>query len=168
METPLIDILEIRKYKQVSGSITTERINQFILEAQIQDLAPLLGEDLYNSIITDPSAYETLLNGNKYAYNGKNYTNYGLNIVLAHYAYARYVRFGSYVDTPFSYIEKKNDTSERVSESGKNSLYTLNRDTAFTYFKNVLTYMQRKGLIKTSCKPKSSHYNYNNIKMGNR
>lgn len=166
MEAPLINIDEIRKYKQISGSIETDVINQYILEAQIQDLAPLLGESLYNAIIETPEDFETLLNGNKYVYDDKKYTNYGLNAVLAHYAYARYVRFGSYIDTPFSFVEKKNDTSDRVSESGKTNLYNLNRDTAFNYFKNVLLYMQRKGYVKDTCKPKKSNFRYNNIKMG--
>lgn len=166
MDTVLINISDVRKYKQISGSLEPDVFKMYVLEAQIQDLAPLIGESLYNAIIEAPEDFKELLEGNKYVYDGKKYTNYGLNIVLAHYVYARYVRFGSYIDTPFSFIEKKNDTSDRVSAADKTNLYNLNRDTAFNYYKNVLLYMERKGYIKSSCKPKQNNFKYKNIKMG--
>lgn len=148
---PLINYNDIAKYRQLSESVDDDTLNQYILDAQSVDLAPLIGESIYNRLLSEDEKLSLLLNGGKYKYQNKIYINYGLKIVLAHYAYARYIRFGSYVDTPFSYVEKRSDYSIGVSTAEKTSVYQENRQIAFNYFENVLVYMQRAGLIAEKC-----------------
>jgi hypothetical protein len=114
-----------------------------ILDAQIQDLAPLLGEKLFNKLVTVPEAFEELLSGGIYEYDGISYTNYGLKMVLAYFAYARYIMFSSLIDTPFSIVEKLNSDSRPAEASAKKTVYALNRDNAFQIWDNVKNYLIR-------------------------
>ena len=57
------DIIEIR---QISKSVTENVINNFIDEAQLLDLKPLLGEALYQGIMLNVSNYQELLNETSY------------------------------------------------------------------------------------------------------
>lgn len=160
----LISREDIAKYKQISNSAEKGRIiDQYILEAQIQDIASLVGEKIYNELLFEPEKHELLLDGGEYIHEGRKFNCYGLKVVLIHFAWARYVRFGSYVDTPYSMVQKRVNESEPVSTREKDSIYTNSRDTAIEYYRNVERYMIRAGLIKASCcgqpnKPIKSKY----------
>lgn len=109
----------------------------------MQDLAPLLGEELYSKIIASPSNYEDLLRGGIYIYDSIEYTNYGLKMALSFFTYARYVMFSSYIDTPFSIVEKINNDSRPADLLVKKTIYNNNRESAFTVWHNVRNYLTR-------------------------
>ena len=141
----LIDRTEIAKYKQISKTVYDDVLNPFISDAQFTDIQPLMGPDFYFDMIqnaTDAN-YVTLLNGGTYTYNGETYTNVGLKAVIAHYTYARYMMFGSQVDTPFGLVEKTNENSLNVSVAGKKTLYKMNQQMAFGYWENVQYFLDR-------------------------
>lgn len=139
----LITRNDIAKYRQVSKTPNDDKLNEMILDAQILDLQPLLGESLYNKILASPTNYEELMTGGVYEIDGVGYTNYGLKMVLSYFAYARHIMFSSVTDTSYSVVEKLTDNSRPVETSAKKTIYTLNRDAAFQIWENVKKYLIR-------------------------
>jgi hypothetical protein len=139
----LITRSDIAQYRQLSKTPNNDKLNEMILDAQLLDLQPLLGENLYNKIIASPADHEELLTGGIYEHDGISYTNYGLKMVLAYFAYARYIMFSSVTDTPFSVVEKLNPDSRPAEVSSKKTIYTLNRDAAMQLWQNVRNYLIR-------------------------
>jgi len=144
LSTKLITRSDIALYKQISQTVYDDVLNAVIIEAQIQDLAPLLGERLFNDLLINTVDYNDLLDGGTYTYKGILYSNYGLKAVLSYYTYARYQMFGGVIDTPFSQIEKLEGAESRpTSETTKKALYQMNRDSAFNVWKSVENYLIR-------------------------
>ena len=139
----LITRNDIAKYRQLSKSPNNDKLNEMILDAQLLDLQPLIGESLYSKLLAVPEAHEELLNGGVYEHDGIIYTNYGLKMVLAYFDYARYMMFSSVTDTPFSVVEKLNADSRPVEASTKKTIYSLNRDAATQLWENVRNYLIR-------------------------
>lgn len=139
----LITRSDIARYRQVARTNKDDKLNEMILDAQLLDIAPLIGESLYNKIIAAPGNYEEFMNGGIYEINGIGYTNYGLKMALSYFAYARYIMFSSVTDTPFSVVEKLNDTSRPADAATKKTIYSLNQDNAFIIWKNVKNYLLR-------------------------
>jgi len=141
--TPLITRSDIAKYKQISKTPHDEKLNEQILDAQMLDIAPLLGERLYNKLLNNTDGYTDLLEGVTYVYDSENYQCYGLKMVICYYAYARYMMFSSVIDTPFSVVEKLNDNSRPVEAATKKTIYNLNREAASQIWNNVSNYLTR-------------------------
>lgn len=143
--TKLITRADIALYRQISKTPNDDKLNEMILDAQLLDLQPLLGEKLYNKILKTPEDYTDLLNGGNYQFQDTEYTNNGLKMVLVYYTYARYIMFSSVTDTPFSVVEKLNPDSRPVDASNKKTIYSMNRDAANQIWQNVRTYLIRTG-----------------------
>ena len=139
----LITRNDIAQYRQISKTPNNDKLNEMILDAQMQDLAPLLGEKLYNKLLKPSQEHEALLSGGPYEYNDETYTNHGLKMVLSYFAYARYIMFSSIVDTPFSLVEKLSNDSRPADIASKKAIYNLNRDNAFKIWENVKSYLIR-------------------------
>ena len=145
LSTKLITKSDVKQYKQISETAFSDVFDAIVLETQIQDIAPLLGEGLFNDLMLNTDNYDDLLNGGAYTHSGMTYQNYGLKAVVCYYFYARYQMFGNVVDTPFSLVEKLDNEgkSQQVSQRTKDALYQLNRDSAFTIWKSVENYLIR-------------------------
>ena len=142
--TPLITRQEIQQYKQLSNSINDAKLNELILESQMVDLLPLLGERLYYDLLANVSTRADLLNGSVYTFSGITYTNVGLKSVLAHYVYARHSLFGDVIDTAFGLKSKlNNDVSERVDIGTKKVLFQNNVNYAYNLWLNVENFLVR-------------------------
>lgn len=141
----LVNRATIAKYKQISKTVFDDKLDELIIEAQIQDVMPLIGERLFNAIMEAPASYSDLLEGGSYEYNGITYQNYGLEAVISYYVYARYALFGSVTDTPFSIVEKMagQGESKPVEYPFKKAMYQLNRNNAFQIWRNVENYLLR-------------------------
>lgn len=168
LNVKLVNRNDIAQYKQISKTVYDDVLNAIILETQIQDIAELLGENLFNDVLENPSNYSDLLNGGAYTHNSITYTNYGLKAVICYYVYARYMMFGSVIDTPFSAIEKLEGAESRpISDKTKKDLYQLNRDSAFAIWKSVQNYLVRTdNALYKDCyceRPKSSSFNISKI-----
>jgi hypothetical protein len=105
----LVTRLDIAKYKQIARSYNDAKLNEIILDAQILDLQPLIGEALFTKIIDNPSAYSDLLNGCFYSSDNGNHSNYGLKMVLSYFVFARHIMYSGIIDTAYSIVEKLND-----------------------------------------------------------
>ncbi len=140
---PLITREDIARYKQLSKSGYDDKLKEQILDAQLLDLQPLIGESLYKKITENPQGNASLLDYGTYTHDGIEYINYGLKMVLAYFAYARYVYFGSYIDTAFSMVEKLNDNSRPADALAKKNIYAQNREAAMQLWGNVKNYLTR-------------------------
>jgi hypothetical protein len=120
-------------------------INQSISDAEILDLKPLLGESLYNDLVTNVNSqkYIDLMRGKSYNYNSQTYISNSLESVLANFAYARYILFSSYVDTPFGLVTKNSQDSQGVSSQSKNMMSKSAEQTAYAYFASIKDYLNR-------------------------
>ncbi|KGO85712.1 hypothetical protein Q765_14925 [Flavobacterium rivuli WB 3.3-2 = DSM 21788] len=161
---PLITRSDIARYKQISKTPYDDKLHEQILDAQLLDLQPLIGESFFNKILSAPEDYSELLEGCVYEHDGISYTNYGLSMVLTYFAYARYMMFSGVIDTPFSVVEKLSDNSRPVEASAKKTLYTLNREAAVQVWENVKNYLMRTVHpdFKT-CKTKQGGFRFKKI-----
>lgn len=135
---------DVSLYKQISKTVYDDVFDPIMIETQLQDIAPLLGERLFNDINNNIENYDDLLNGGTYEYNSITYSNYGLKAVLSYYFYARYQMFGGIIDTPFSIVEKLEGSESRpTTDKTKKDLYQMNRDSAFNIWRSVENYLIR-------------------------
>lgn len=93
----LITFLNIKQtVKQISEHIDQERINNAITEAEELDLSPVIGEQLYISIIEKKGIYadkyKDLMEGCIYQHNGEKYQLRGIKVALCYFAYARLIK----------------------------------------------------------------------------
>jgi hypothetical protein len=140
----LVTRADISSVRQISETIYDDVLDAIIIETQIQDIQPLLGEFLFNAVMNDPLDYEDLLDGHAYTYSDMTFQNYGLKTVIAFYVYARLKMFGSSIDTPFSTVEKLEGADSRpISDKTKKDLYQMNRDSGFKIWQSVQNYLLR-------------------------
>jgi hypothetical protein len=158
MPTRLINRTDISEYRQISDSVNDKVLNPQIDDAQFLDVQKLLGERFYNDLIINSAttANAALLSGGVYNYNGITYTNHGLKAVIIRYAYARYILFGSFIDSPFSLVEKlSSQDSQAVSSTDKKNISKSNQQAAFVYWENVKLFLDRNAgdypLWRNSC-----------------
>ncbi|KGO88098.1 hypothetical protein Q765_03320 [Flavobacterium rivuli WB 3.3-2 = DSM 21788] len=134
---------DIAKYRQISKSAFDDKLKEQILDAQLIDLQPLIGERLYNKLMANPENFQDLLIGGAYEYNGETYHNHGLKMVISYFAYARHIMFSSYVDTPSGAVQIRKDNSEPIDMAGKKTIYQINRESALQIWDNVKNYLTR-------------------------
>lgn len=159
----LITKTDIADFREVSRGVRNDKINPYIDDAQFIDLRPQLGDRFYNDIISNSTnpEYTELIEGGQYQHAGVQYTNPGLKKVLAIYAYARYVVFGSYTDTAFGFVEKSHQDSKPVSDASKRNIHKQEQNTAFNYWLEVAKYLDRNAdkyplWKKSNCEPRKS------------
>lgn len=124
MDSPMIDLEMIQVYRPISTNIPTERLDNFILEAQLHDLRTVLGNALYYDFITkykvthDPmhDAYQDLYNGSVWTYGGYTKQHYGLKPIVAYYTLARITQNNNINLTSYGVTRKLNAQSEPVDQ----------------------------------------------------
>lgn len=152
LSTKLITRDEIRDYKQISKTANDDRLNDIIIQVQINELRPLLGERLFDAIQEAPQDYDDLLNGSAYEYKGVTYQNYGLKAVLAYYVDAYWKMFGDVTSTPFGNVTKLNtNISEPITDGFKKSLFTMNKQSAYNIWLNVHLFIVRTEVPLYNC-----------------
>ncbi len=166
--TALITLAQVQQYKQVSNSINSAKFNETVLQAQMVELLPKMGERLYYAVMSDASNYTALLDGGTYDYNGITYTNVGLRAVLAHYWYAYHAFYGDQIDTAFGLREKlNNDVSKQVDTTMKKTMFELNCRYAFNLWLNVDSFLTRtKEPLYNICNVKPKLQNFRISKIG--
>jgi hypothetical protein len=145
---PLITITEIRAKRQVSNNVTDILIEPHIEDAEYVDLMPLLGNQFYQDIVTNPSStvngsYPNLLNGSTYQWNEKTYSHPGIKSVLIDFAVARYKLYGSNIDTPFGYVNKQSESSNQIQFDQRRAEYAALRKTAEFKWEQVRLFLSR-------------------------
>lgn len=139
----LISLTDIQQNRAISQSVELSNINQFIEDAQIGDLRPLLGERMYYDLLNNQSNYIDLLDQTNYTHDGVTYTSPGIKQVLSYYAYARYILHGSATDTPFGYVEKGYQDERQTDRIQRREMYKSTQQLAAQYWSQVEIYLNR-------------------------
>ena len=165
----LIDKIEIANHRQISTSVRDDKINPYIEDAELLDLRKMLGKALYNDISINPTKATNveLLNGKTWQDDaGNSYQFVGLKKILSILAYARYIKFGSFTDTGFGYVQKSTQDSTPVPETSKRDNYTKERQTANEYFQDVKEFLDYSSdlypLWNAHC---GKRHGFNNIRI---
>lgn len=145
----LITFLNIKQtVKQISEHIDQERINNAITEAEELDLSPIIGEQVYISILEKNGIYtgdyKSLMDGVVYEYEGEKYQLRGIKVALCYFAYSRLIKG---IDNNLSrsgFLQKDSDYS--VHAIIKERLVASNeaKEIGTTYALKCLDFINRK------------------------
>jgi hypothetical protein len=142
----LLTAQEFRNILDVSDSSKNKTIvERSIRDAQNDDLMNLLGFNFYSEILNNAAEPEiiTLLDGGAYQYDGKSYFNPGLKLVIAYYAYSRYILNNAQKDTAFGIVQKQMQDSQAPSTSRLKEIAKQHNQTAFQYWAQVEVFLNR-------------------------
>lgn len=140
----LIDITDIQAFKPISANIdVAKKVVPYIIEAQEFDLRPILGEELYVDVITNPDDYTDLLDPKTYTYQGKTYQHNGLKAVLVYYAYARYKSNSNANDTAFGTVVKTTQHSTPVDYKVIKNQVEQAKAGAVAYQNRIIDFLNR-------------------------
>jgi hypothetical protein len=149
--------------QQAIKPISANNVGKFdtlALETQIKDLKPLIGFDMFQDLLQNPTetANKALLDGGEYTYNGVTYEFKGLIYVLCYFFYANYVMTSWYADTFTGFVSKNHDNAQPASSGDKKNLRDLNIEIALQYWEDCKHYIMAN----------SSDYSYYNCTPKNR
>jgi hypothetical protein len=149
---PLIVKNDLDKFKYVADSVkNSANWEQFVLESQIFDVKPWLGDELLNELLTQKLSVftpenEKLLNGGSYSYAYHDYTFEGLKSVIIYYAFARYTNRSPFNYTAAGIVQKDSDFSTPVSDKVIQRLETESRLSADALRDETALFLKRNHL----------------------
>jgi hypothetical protein len=141
----LNDIKQLRPTAELDGV----RWEPYCLEAQDQDLRPILGDGLYYDFMNEVfdtggdmySSYQSLLNGVAYTLNGQTVYYDGLKPMLIYFTLARFVQNNPIHITRFGVVTKVVAQSQTVDPQILRQLVNELRSNALTYKNQTDTYL---------------------------
>lgn len=147
----LITPTQIKSYRP-TADLDDGRVTPFIIEAQQNDLRPVLNDALYYDLMTkftataDPmyAAYRDLINGKAYDYNGNTVYFSGIKPMLAYYTLARFIVNNPVNITRFGLVQKVNAQSEPIPQATINALVNELRSTAMNYQNELIKFLETK------------------------
>lgn len=144
----LIDADDLRaNIKQISIHVDDQLINNSIIEAQEIDLSPIIGEQVYISILENKGSYtdvyKNLMDGCIYTYEDNKYELRGIKVALCYLAYARIIKSVDNSVSRSGFLQKDNDHS--VHSAIKERLAAANEaaGTGVYYANKCLDYILR-------------------------
>jgi hypothetical protein len=147
--TPLIVKNDLDKFKYVADSVkNSANWDQFVLESQMFDIKPWLGDELLNELLTQKlTVFSTenalLLSGGTYTYSDREYTFEGLKAVIIYYAFARYTNRSPFNYTAAGIVQKDSDFSTPVSDKVIQRLETESRLSADALRDETMLFLRR-------------------------
>lgn len=138
-KTTVADVL------QVAIGYDEKEFNNFIREAQMFDLKPLIREEFFADLLANKTTpeFEKVFQGGSYDHNGRNYSFLGLDAVLAFFTYARYYVAAPGVATSHGIVIKSNPHSTPVPLEDRRNTYYKKREEANLLFKDLSLYIER-------------------------
>ena len=137
----LQDIQRLRPTAELDGT----RWETFATEAQDQDLRPILGDGLYYDFMTKwfstgdamYTAYQELLNGKAYTYNGQSIYFDGLKPMVRYYTLARLVQNNQVNISRFGVVTKTTQQSQPTDPQVIRQVVNEMKSNAMTYKNQV-------------------------------
>lgn len=150
MANLLINIEHIKKYRSVS--LGEKRCDPFILEAQENDIRPILNDALYFDFTekvfstSDPmyNDYQILLNGGTYTVNNYTLSFPGIEPMLCYFALSRIVLNNQINITQYGVVQKNVDESTPIDTNSLKLLVTELRSVAIGYQGRVVDFLENK------------------------
>jgi len=147
--TLLITKADIIQYRDLAYNFDDRELDNYIWEAQVQDLAPILNPYLYNDLLktfcdkSSPvySAYQDLLNGVEYDDGNGLVCFYGIKPMLVYFTYARVVEKSSLKATRTGMVVKSTDESTPGTPAQVSNGVTAVRSLAITYQEGVKKFL---------------------------
>jgi hypothetical protein len=134
--TLLWTLEEQQAIKKVSPNRIGGTFNVLAEETQISDLKPLLGNDMFQNMLSNPSETwnKNLLDGGTYNVGSMAHTFSGLKYVLSYFFYARYIEQSNEFDTYIGIVEKNNQDSNHLMIGAIKNRANSIRQIAFKYW----------------------------------
>lgn len=137
----LSDLKQLRPTAELDGM----RWEPFVTEAQEQDLRPILGDGLFYDFMTKfhdtgdamYTAYQELINGKAYTYNGQTIYFDGVKPMVGYFALARLVQNNPINITRFGVVTKVTSQSQNVDPQVLRQVVNELRSNAITYKNQV-------------------------------
>lgn len=138
----LITFSEQQNIKPISPN-SEPRFAQIMKETQINELQELLGFQLYQDLIQNPTSTNNnlLLNGAIWEYCGQKIKMHGLKYVLAHYFYSNYSRENKNHDTYSGQMIHQIAEAQHVSIQELNGIKKRARETASKFWQEVKLFL---------------------------
>jgi hypothetical protein len=143
----LITLADFTPYVDITSNIDVVRnLEPYILQAQICDLKPLLGEIFYQDLVTNFASanYQDLLNGKTYIIpNSGNYPIKfeGIKPILCYFAYARYIKRAGFKHTMTGLVAKNTPYSDPIEQNTLLRIANESMSIAGAYQKGLETFL---------------------------
>lgn len=159
----LNDLKALRPLAELDGT----RWEQYAVEAQDQDLRPILGDALYYDLMTKfylpldsmYSAYQDLINGTEWTYNGDTIYFDGLNPMLGYFTLARLIQNNQINVTRFGVVVKTTQQSTPVDAQTLRQVVNEMKSNAITYKYQVDLFLGQNQTIYTKYKGSENNFN---------
>ena len=114
MDRLLINIEDVRKYRDIDPKYDLERFNGFLMDIQRRNLRDLLGAGLFRDFMQNSTQtkYTELLSGKSYEYDGETIDFYGLVPVLVYWILAKMTREGDIFQANYGSVEFVNNPQQ--------------------------------------------------------
>ncbi len=148
-----IDETAFADYRDISEHTDVARLDSSIREAQISDLIPFVGEELFRLMqedFTPPGTwatpkYDFLFNGEDYTNRGKAIRYHGLQPMLVLFTYARYLNnLQLYVSRGGPVTYTNDDVSEATVQAQIKTKVIDSRAMAVRYQQEAIEYLREK------------------------
>ena len=121
-----------------------EIIARAIEEAELLDIKPKLGDELFMRLLTHVQ-FAVLINGGEYTDECRNRRHFvGLRRALAYYVWARLVKTSVNHLTRFGFVQKRDEYSQATEYRERQTAYNDAFAIADGYMKECLAYIQAK------------------------
>jgi len=129
--------------RPISDNNITRKFQQLAYDTQIKDLKPLLGFDMFQDLIQNPTtvANALLLSGGTYTYNGVTYQFEGLKKALCYFFYANYI-MDNLQDTFHGFVTQNTEDSTAASSGDKKNLRDQNREIAMRIWEDCKIFIE--------------------------
>ena len=149
MEKRCLITLNDLKYLRPTAELDGVRYEPYCLEAQDQDLRPILGDGLFYDLMTEfqdtgdsmYAAYQELINGKSYSYNGQTIYFDGIKPMLGYFTLARLVQNHSTNITRFGVVSKVVQQSTPVDPQVLRQVVNELKSNAQTYINQVKQFL---------------------------
>lgn len=139
----LIEPYEVGKYARPCD-MDDDIIERAIEEAELLDIKPKIGDELFMRLLTHVR-FDLLLGGGEYVDRNRNTRHFvGLRRTLAYYVWARLVKSGVNHLTRFGFVQKQDEYSQATEYRERQTAYNDAFAVADGYMKECLAYIQAK------------------------
>jgi hypothetical protein len=142
----IISLADLQQYRPV-GDLDNKRVDPYILEAQENDLRPILNDALYKDFVekysqaTTPN-YSELLNGKSWTYCGQTVQFNGVKPMLCYYTLARIIANNQINIVPYGVVQKVVQQSQPVDAGTLKMQISELRSVAIRYQNDLILFLE--------------------------